>query len=159
MPAIDLISVDFPAPLSPTSAITSPSRTSKSTSISACTDPKFFETPRQSSVGVDAPVTGAFLPERGEGRPDRPPLRRLLAVLRVDALADGGLLHEAVLEEQLVVRLRDPDRRQEDRRRAADLAVRRHGLVVEDVDRGLGSSRRLEPDRLVHGSGLPAGDD
>src|SRR3954452_12341096 len=144
MPAIDLISVDLPAPLSPTSAITSPSRTSKSTSISACTEPKFFETPRQSSVGVvDASVTGRSYQSR-EGRPNRPPLRRLLAVLRVDALADGGLLHEAVLEEQLVVRLRDPDRRQQDRRRAADLAVRRHGLVLEDVDRGLGSRCRLD---------------
>src|SRR5438876_1191857 len=37
MPAIDLISVDLPAPLSPTRAITSPSRTAKSTSFSACT--------------------------------------------------------------------------------------------------------------------------
>ena len=36
MPAIDLISVDLPAPLSPTSAITSPRRTSRSTSVSAC---------------------------------------------------------------------------------------------------------------------------
>src|SRR3954453_15743860 len=113
MPAIDLISVDLPAPLSPTSAITSPSRTSKSTSISACTVPKFFETARQSSWGVEALVTGRsyqngggvkrrarVVPTRmGEARPGRPPLRRLLAVLRVDALADGGLLHQAVLEE------------------------------------------------------------
>ena len=35
IPATHLISVDLPAPLSPTSAITSPARTSKSTSVSA----------------------------------------------------------------------------------------------------------------------------
>src|SRR5919106_2554469 len=53
MPAMHLISVDFPAPLSPTSAMTSPERTSKSTSTSACTEPKLFDTPRVSSVGVE----------------------------------------------------------------------------------------------------------
>ena len=51
MPATHLISVDLPAPLSPTSAITSPARTSKSTSVSACTEPKLFEMPRSSSSG------------------------------------------------------------------------------------------------------------
>jgi len=39
VPAMHLTSVDLPAPLSPTSAITSPARTSKSTSSSAWTDP------------------------------------------------------------------------------------------------------------------------
>ncbi len=48
MPAMHLISVDLPAPLSPTSAITSPFRTSKSTSVSACTEPNDLETPRSS---------------------------------------------------------------------------------------------------------------
>ena len=57
MPAIDLISVDLPAPLSPTSAITSPARTSKSTSLSAWTEPNDFVIPRSSSVGVSAKVT------------------------------------------------------------------------------------------------------
>src|ERR1700752_5248877 len=51
MPAMHLMSVDLPAPLSPTSAITSPARTSKSTSVSACTEPKFFDTPRSSRSG------------------------------------------------------------------------------------------------------------
>ena len=58
MPATHLISVDLPAPLSPTSAITSPARTSKSTSVSAWTEPKLFETPRSSSNGV---VVGAVV--------------------------------------------------------------------------------------------------
>src|SRR5436853_7860255 len=65
MPATDLISVDFPAPLSPTSAITSPSRTSKSTSRSASTEPKCFDTFLSSSVGEVALVTGGFVSRRG----------------------------------------------------------------------------------------------
>ena len=57
-----LISVDLPAPLSPTSAITSPDRTSKSTSSSALTDPKLLQMPRVSSVGVsDGAGVGAAI--------------------------------------------------------------------------------------------------
>ena len=52
MPATHLIRVDLPAPLSPTSAITSPGRTSKSTSLSAWTEPKLFEIPWSSRSGV-----------------------------------------------------------------------------------------------------------
>ena len=47
-----LMSVDFPAPLSPTSAMTSPARTSKSTSVRACTDPNVFVRSRISRSGV-----------------------------------------------------------------------------------------------------------
>ena len=69
MPATHLISVDFPAPLSPTSAITSPARTSKSTSVSAWTEPKLFEMPRHLEQGrwlaagssVDAGVSGVIV--------------------------------------------------------------------------------------------------
>jgi hypothetical protein len=42
-------SVDLPAPLSPTSATTSPALTSKSTPPSACTAPNRFSTPRSES--------------------------------------------------------------------------------------------------------------
>src|SRR5436309_98752 len=52
MPAMHLMSVDLPAPLSPTSAITSPAATSKSTSVSAWTEPKLFDRPRMERVGV-----------------------------------------------------------------------------------------------------------
>ena len=45
MPAMVFTSVDFPAPLSPTRATTSPGRTSKSTSLSAWTGPKLLLTP------------------------------------------------------------------------------------------------------------------
>ena len=59
MPAMHLISVDLPAPLSPTSAMTSPARTSKSTSVSASTEPKLLRIPRASSIGVaEAVVVG-----------------------------------------------------------------------------------------------------
>src|SRR6201989_290583 len=51
MPAIDLMSVDLPAPLSPTRAITWPSATWKSTLYRACTAPKLFDTPRSSRIG------------------------------------------------------------------------------------------------------------
>ena len=66
MPAMHLISVDLPAPLSPTSAMTSPLRTSKSTSARACTEPKLFETPRSSSVGVSVAIA-AFMTAGAEG--------------------------------------------------------------------------------------------
>src|SRR5438445_7585639 len=66
MPATHLISVDLPAPLSPTRAMTSPARTSKSTSVSAWTEPKDFEMPRSSRMGVS--FTGSpVLTTEGEG--------------------------------------------------------------------------------------------
>src|ERR671924_408921 len=52
MPAIVFTSVDFPAPLSPTSATTSPAWTSKSTSLSAWTGPKLLLTPSRDRTGV-----------------------------------------------------------------------------------------------------------
>src|ERR1044072_1216395 len=50
--AMHFVSVDLPAPLSPTRAMTSPGDTWKSTSNSAWTAPKLFETPCSSSTGV-----------------------------------------------------------------------------------------------------------
>src|SRR5438093_7761645 len=98
MPARHLMSVDLPAPLSPTSAITSPLRTSKSTSVSACTEPKDFEIPRSPSVGAAFSLTVRFLPHRRAGAPVRRLRPRgrggLLAVLRVLADAHLGLLQE-----------------------------------------------------------------
>src|SRR5664279_1455900 len=52
IPATHLIRVDLPAPLSPTSAMTSPLFTSKSTSVSAWTEPKDFEMLRRSRSGA-----------------------------------------------------------------------------------------------------------
>src|SRR5262249_38647117 len=108
-----LIRVDLPAPLSPTRAITSPSRTSKSTSSRAWTEPNDLERPRIWRSGVSLTVT-----EYGRWRrPETPPPRLtnlLLAVLGELADADVALLQELVLEEPRVIRLRDRDDRQRD---------------------------------------------
>src|SRR5690242_9868136 len=113
MPAMHLMSVDLPAPLSPTSAMTSPRRTSRSTSVSACTDPNDLKTPHSSRRGLS--LTSRFISYRdGEGDPFGPPSllnSLLLAVLGVVAVADVALLEEARREQQLVVRLRDRLRR------------------------------------------------
>src|SRR2546423_5907008 len=81
MPATHLISVDLPAPLSPTSAITSPSRTSKSTACSAWTDPKLLETARSSRVGAGVSFTGGFFHGGGARREGLPPEGLFLSVL------------------------------------------------------------------------------
>src|SRR5947207_5378036 len=98
MPAMHLISVDLPAPLSPTIAITSPWRTSKSTSVSAWTEPNDFVTPRSSSRGVVSFIE-ARKPARRRPRGASARIG-LLAVLRVVAVADVALLQEAGREQQ-----------------------------------------------------------
>ena len=59
------MSVDLPAPLSPTSAMTSPDRTSKSPSVSACTEPNVFVRSRISRSGVSLTSDGSC--ERSDG--------------------------------------------------------------------------------------------
>src|SRR5207248_10931484 len=73
IPALHLISVDFPAPLSPTSAITSPARTSKSTPLRASTEPKLLNISRSSSVGGEDSFTPRFC--NTTGRSERAPRR------------------------------------------------------------------------------------
>src|SRR6478735_7483809 len=101
MPAMHLINVDLPAPLSPTRAITSPSRTSKSTASSARTWPKLFDTALVSSVGVSTRAVGVSsvvvtwrLLGNGWGAAvaASPPAVDCLAVLLVRTDADLGLL-------------------------------------------------------------------
>src|SRR5919202_4865898 len=159
MPATDLIRVDLPAPLSPTSAIPSPRRTSKSTSVSAWTDPNDFETPRSSRIGVS--FTVGLIPDGRWGRRAAPPPERLLfAELRELSDADVALLQEAVREEELVVALRDRDRLQL-RERDHPCAVRDLGVHagrLAALDQGDGQLRRrarLELDRLVDRHALP----
>src|SRR6187200_1375665 len=140
--------------------MTSPSLTSKSAPRSAWTDPKFFSIPRSWIVGAveftDVGLSQWRRPRAGASTD----CRRLLAVLLVDPGAHLALLQEPFLEEGLVVRLRDPDRGQQDRGRAADLAVDTgHRLALDDRDRGLGGSVRFLVDRLVDRSALPAGED
>src|SRR3954465_3453075 len=167
MPAMHLMSVDFPAPLSPTSAITSPSRTSRSTSVSACTDPNDLKTPRSSRRSLS--LTSRFISYRDdEGDPFRGRLRRmtplLLAVLGVVAVADVALLEEARREQQLVVRLRDRLRRdQVGLLDPAALRVHdaggRDGLALDDRDRRLRCCGGELADVLEHRHRLPARDD
>src|SRR5919198_2828988 len=169
MPATHLISVDFPAPLSPTRAITSPSRTSKSTSVSASTEPNDLEIPRISRSGLS--LTVPVFPNTNEPveAPERAPphwlTNRLLAELCELADADVALLDELVLEEPLVVLLRDRDDRQLDGRlfQAAVLAeavdagdlllVRQQGF--DRLDRCIDLAWHV----LVDGHRLPARDD
>src|SRR5436305_6924632 len=94
MPAMHLISVDLPAPLSPTSAMTSPSRTSKSTSVSACTEPKLLLIPRTASAGGEVVV--CVIPRKRcvGGASRHPPPLLLLAELRERPVADVALLQE-----------------------------------------------------------------
>src|SRR5215211_2288055 len=170
-----LISVDLPAPLSPTSAMTSPERTSKSTSVSASTWPKLFETLRASSVGAvssvgvgvvsaTASVTSARPPWGGGGAHRSAPAGWLvlLAVLLELAATDVALLQIPV-EEDLVVLLVDVLRRVDVRGRLLGLVrhrPRRPRLVA-------GQERLCRPDGLggeqtgvlPHRHRLPAGDD
>src|SRR5688500_17656400 len=74
MPAIPLINVDLPAPLSPTSAMTSPGIARKSTFVSACTAPNRFEMPFNSRMGAlpfsdikEFPITRGL--RKGHGDP------------------------------------------------------------------------------------------
>src|SRR5690242_8781568 len=142
VPAMHLISVDLPAPLSPTSAITSPARTSKSTSLSASTEPNVLVMPRSSRSGCSVNVG---ISDRGGGAPIGGRLHRSLgrlAVLLELADADVALLDELVRVETVDVRLRDPDHGQGNRRQvlAAVLPdrVRLHLLALDEGNRGSG---------------------
>src|SRR5437763_10570445 len=79
------ISVDLPAPFSPSSACTSPSRRSKSTWSFASTPGNRFVMPRNSrtDVSVGAAATSGDSREKEEGGPSARPLRATeLAELR-----------------------------------------------------------------------------
>src|SRR6478735_5337820 len=109
MPAMHLIRVDLPAPLSPTRAMTSPRETWKSTSKRACTAPKLFETPFSSKMGVSVtlstpppgPVDGGAPPQAAPQSPSCLADTRLRA--QVGVLADAHLagLQEAIVEDHL----------------------------------------------------------
>src|SRR5436309_8127141 len=127
MPAMHLISVVFPAPLSPTSAVTSPARTTKSTSCSTWTGPKLLFTPRSCRIGS---VNVCLLPAGrscagaavGAAAPAHERLCRVTSG-RLDAeLVAGGLerrdadlrgLHGTVVDHLLDVVLRDQLRREQ----------------------------------------------
>src|SRR4029077_884142 len=169
VPATHLISVDLPAPLSPTSAITSPLRTSKSTSVSACTDPNDFVMLRSWRSGVSGMFTVAVSYHKTSGGARSGRLHLVtasadrLAVLLVLADADLALLDEPVRVEPVDVGLRDPGDRKRHRRHPL-LAVepgrgRGRLMVAKQRNRSLSRGGRLQGHRLVDRSGLPAGDD
>src|SRR5690349_10242368 len=118
MPAMHLMSVDLPAPLSPTRAMTSPVRTSKSTSVNACTDPNVFVRSRISRSGVSLtsgrPYEGRAVEACREHASTL--FGCLLAVLLVRPGAHLAPLQELVREEPGVVRLGDRGHRDEVRR-------------------------------------------
>src|SRR6266487_4511843 len=61
IPEMVLISVDLPAPLSPTRAVTWPADMSRSTPASACTGPKLLPSPRSRSSGALPAAAGVWL--------------------------------------------------------------------------------------------------
>src|SRR3954447_16580087 len=171
MPATHLTSVDLPAPLSPTRAMTSPLRTSKSTPRRACTAPNRLCTPRSSSSGVSLNASRSFQEVGGAPRRAAPPPwvaglgdPRRRAVLGVLALADVAGLQEAVLDDGVLdVVLGDRDGGQQDGGRALALVLRavvgRGLLALGQRDGELGGRVGLLLDRLVDRHALLAGED
>src|SRR5829696_8337300 len=175
IPAIVFTSVDLPAPLSPTSATTSPGWTSKSTSLSAWTGPKLLLTPLRASTGV---LPSAFMPCApfgwdSEGRPQAPPAFCPRALLDAGRLASGRVLAgadlvrrpELVLDDRVLdVVLGDRHGRQQDRghvlHAVVDLVVRRRRvLTLGQRHRELCRGFCLGLDRLVDGHVLLVDED
>src|SRR5690348_8950637 len=162
VPAMHLMRVDLPAPLSPTSAITSPLLTSMSTPLSAWTEPNDLVRFRSSRSGVSlirsSRVGGA--PKDASNAGSR---EMLLAVLRVRPDAHVALLQELVREEPLVVRLRDPNDRQSKSRLVLRTvlaeAVRLRLLTLDQCDCRRSGSVRLGRHVLVDRAALPTGED
>src|SRR4051812_4685374 len=172
MPPMHLTNVDLPAPLSPTSAVTSPGYTARETSRRTCTGPKLLLIPRTSSRGVAVTV---FL-SQGRGRWWRraarspPPPGSLLdaglgALGRVVAGAQLSCRDEAVVEDDLHVVLGDRNRVEQDRWdvllgvRVGDLAGDGLLLPLGERDRELRRRVGLLLDRLVDRHALVAGED
>src|SRR6266704_1971309 len=70
MPEMILTRVDFPAPLSPTSAVTCPAYASKSTPRRTWTGPNDLSIPRRRMVGTPAPDTDTGKPGHTGECPD-----------------------------------------------------------------------------------------
>src|SRR4051794_31017009 len=142
MPEIALTRVDLPAPLSPTSATTSPARASKSTSSKACTGPKRLLTPSSASRAPFEGSISALAP--AEWRSGPPGAARFLPVLLRDsgrlacacvlARADVGGLQVAALDDGLGVVPEDCLRLVDHRR---DLLLAVVDLLVDQVVRHL----------------------
>src|SRR3972149_1897435 len=121
------ISVDFPAPFSPTSAWTSPARTSNRTSCRACTPGKALRIPRISSCGAATALRRS--PHSSERHPtmeDNVGVGRLLA---------GAYDRPHVVEyflEPLVGDVLEPDAGQQSRERGVHLRAAPAHLLRHD---------------------------
>src|SRR5712691_12283836 len=116
MPAMHLVSTDFPAPLAPANAVTCPAGRSRSTFVSAWTGPKCLSRPRTLSRG--SAVTGAssitwamvstlclgagYVGRRRRGRAAAPSDLAdagCATGARPGGAAEGGLVDEVVLDD------------------------------------------------------------
>src|SRR4051794_33354367 len=156
IPAITLIRVDLPAPLSPTRATTSPAWTSKSTSVSASTAPNRLVTPLSSRSGRSGAAV-VMLPSLLDSVLCTSRLIRSCANLRrlPVAVLDHGALDLVSRDRRHVERLR----------RHVFLAVvhlvRRVGRLLALGDRDSPFRGRVgqRPDRLVDVHVLVTGED
>src|SRR5262245_28610336 len=180
IPAMVLIVTDLPAPLSPISAVTWPAGSSRSTSESACTGPKFFETPlrrRRGSAPFPVVVIASLLgsnegwagPRPRRARPEtRPDLLDSCLLARVRYLRgaesrgrDRPVLHDGVghvlLRHPEGLRIHGLDVRVQRRvsRRVVDERGRRR-LARPEVKRERCGRLRLGEVRLVDGAALVA---
>src|SRR3954447_7108829 len=144
IPAMHFTSVDLPAPLSPTSAVTSPRWTVRSTSCSTCTGPKRLFSFRISRIGS---VIHLLLP----GAPVRVGLLDAgLVALLLDAVADVGGLEGARVDDVLHVVVGDHLGRQEHRLQRG--VVRVELLVAEGQPEGGRVLAADQRDRQLRGS-------
>src|SRR2546421_10822957 len=169
-----LTSVDLPAPLSPTSAVTSPACAVKSTSRRTCTGPKLLLMPRSSSRGAALAVTVPPSSPRWVTPVPAPGIRRGTGTGIFPLSADAGsgalggvgagaqvsLCHVAVGHDVLDVVLVDRDRRLQfglDLLLAGgvvDAAVDARVLPLGQRDGQRGGGVGLLLDRLVDGHAL-----
>src|SRR5215207_1731748 len=161
MPATHLINVLLPAPLSPTRAVTSPARTSRSTSRRTWTAPKLLLMPRRDSSGsrccpstdslisADAVLFAGLLQfgARADLLGGREPVGdHVLDVLREDRLR----LQQHGLDLLLGLGVLDL---------AGGLAFRSGGVALGQRDRQRGGRVGLLLDRLIDGHALRAQQD
>src|SRR5689334_16928930 len=178
------MSVDLPAPLSPTRAVTLPGCTLRSTPFRTLTGPKDFLTPTSWMIGsapTDVAGVGVIVSDMLASLGCRGPARRGVTPcgatpLAVSPQADPLLGRDSVLlasshhvgrADVVVIGVAgsdhvldlvgsDQDRRDLDVRRAVlELCLRGHLVALEQGDGGVDSSRGLVLDRLVDRGGLP----